>query len=78
MDEVCLGGLVVIAVVLVWAAVKVLTSINWRAFWGGLCLLVLIIAFLAGGPSGEEILVVAGWFVGDRVLKAIRPKKPEE
>jgi len=71
MDKVCVGTLGVIAVVVIWGIVKILTSINWRFFWGGLCLLVLIVAFLAGGPTGEEILVVAGWFLGDRALKVI-------
>ena len=71
MKELCLGSLVIIAIMVIWGIVKIVTSINWRSLWGGLCLLTLIIAFLIGGPSGEEILVVAGWFLGDRVLKAV-------
>jgi hypothetical protein len=36
-----------------------------------------VIAFLIGGPSGEEILVVAGWFVGDRFFKTIAPSEKQ-
>jgi hypothetical protein len=77
MGEICTGAFVVVAIVMIWAVVKILTSINWRFFWGGLCLLALIIAFLIGGPSGEEILVVAGWFVGDRFFKTIAPSEKQ-
>jgi hypothetical protein len=75
MEEICVGGLVIVVVVTIWGVVQILKSINWRLFWGGTCLLALVIAFLIGGPSGEEILVVAGWFLGDRALKAIAPSE---